>query len=398
MRVVLARAGELREQLNWYSRTILLMEGRSGRGRNSRLVDLRRAAQDCEQRLVEALSTLEEADPEFSNLQGAGSIGLEEIRASLPAGAMLVQFYRVRDAFHACLLSAKKLVFVPLGSAIEVRRGLQLLRFQLSKFRLGHEYAGRFHGQLLQAANAHLQEFYRLLIAPMERELDAEHLIIAPHDLLHYLPFHALLDGDCPLGDRFSISYAPSGSVFALCGSKPAAATGRPLVMGVPDEEAPHILDEVRAIASVLPDPEVLIGADATREALREKGPLSRLIHIATHASFRQDNPMFSSISLGDSQLNLFDLYQLRLPAELVTLSGCGTGLNMVVGGDELRKRQRRESPPLEETLGLPDARVGRERQPAEARDDPVAVAAAEIEPERVGDKGRDDREECQMR
>ncbi len=45
---------------------------------------------------------------------------------------------------------------------------------------------------------------------------------------------------------------------------------------------------------------------------------------------------MFSSISLGNSQLNLFDLYQLSLPAELVTLSGCGTGLNVVVGGDEL--------------------------------------------------------------
>src|SRR5207245_2941039 len=45
---------------------------------------------------------------------------------------------------------------------------------------------------------------------------------------------------------------------------------------------------------------------------------------------------MFSSIRLSDSLLSLFDLYQLRLPAELVTLSGCGTGLNVVVGGDEL--------------------------------------------------------------
>ena len=45
-------------------------------------------------------------------------------------------------------------------------------------------------------------------------------------------------------------------------------------------------------------------------------------MHIATHGWFRQDNPMFSSISLGDSQLSLFDLYQLNLPAELVTLSG----------------------------------------------------------------------------
>jgi CHAT domain-containing protein len=45
---------------------------------------------------------------------------------------------------------------------------------------------------------------------------------------------------------------------------------------------------------------------------------------------------MFSSIQLGTSHLNLFDLYQLNLPCELVTLSGCGTGLNVVVGGDEL--------------------------------------------------------------
>jgi CHAT domain-containing protein len=34
--------------------------------------------------------------------------------------------------------------------------------------------------------------------------------------------------------------------------------------------------------------------------------------------------------------LSVFDLYHLSLSAELVTLSGCGTGLNVVEGGDEL--------------------------------------------------------------
>ena len=50
---------------------------------------------------------------------------------------------------------------------------------------------------------------------------------------------------------------------------------------------------------------------------------------------------MFSSISLGNSQLSLFDLYHLNLPSELITLSGCGTGLNVVVGGDELMGLKR---------------------------------------------------------
>jgi len=60
-------------------------------------------------------------------------------------------------------------------------------------------------------------------------------------------------------------------------------------------------------------------------------------VHIATHGHFRSDNPMLSSIQLGSGPFSVFDLYQLRLSAELVTLSGCSTGLNAVVSGDELR-------------------------------------------------------------
>jgi len=45
---------------------------------------------------------------------------------------------------------------------------------------------------------------------------------------------------------------------------------------------------------------------------------------------------MFSAIRLGDGYLTLYDLYQLHLPAELITLSGCSTGLSVIAGGDEL--------------------------------------------------------------
>jgi CHAT domain-containing protein len=121
-----------------------------------------------------------------------------------------------------------------------------------------------------------------------------------------------------------------------LCSIKKRKFEDGALVLGVPDPSAPHILNEVRAVASVLPNAEVYVGAEATHERLRDAGSRKRFVHIATHGSFRQDNPMFSSISLGNTQLSLFDLYQLELPAELVTLSGCGTGLNVVVAGDEL--------------------------------------------------------------
>lgn len=50
---------------------------------------------------------------------------------------------------------------------------------------------------------------------------------------------------------------------------------------------------------------------------------------------------MFSGIRLGDGYLNLHDLYQIRLKAKLVTLSGCATGMNVVAAGDELLGLQR---------------------------------------------------------
>jgi CHAT domain-containing protein len=45
---------------------------------------------------------------------------------------------------------------------------------------------------------------------------------------------------------------------------------------------------------------------------------------------------MFSSIRLGGSHLSLYDLYHLKLPAELIVLSGCATGLNVIRPGDEV--------------------------------------------------------------
>jgi CHAT domain-containing protein len=333
---LIEQVANLREELMWYTRAIQLLESGSAAPRPPHLKNLRRAARECEQRLVETMTSLRDENPELANVEQGSSIGLESIRGNLPDDALLLQYYRVQETFYACLLSRRSLKIMPVCAASEARRVLQLLRFQLSKFRLGAEYLAQFRPLLLEAANAHLRSLYDSLIKPIGEHLDCGHLIVAPHEFLHYLPFHALLDGDACFGDRYSISYTPSASLYYLCATKGTSNAQGALVLGVPDPSAPQILEETRAVASVLPNAEVFLGADATQEVLREKGACSRFVHIATHGWFRQDNPMFSSISLGDRQLSLFDLYQLSLPAELVTLSGCGTGLNVIVGGDEL--------------------------------------------------------------
>jgi CHAT domain-containing protein len=106
--------------------------------------------------------------------------------------------------------------------------------------------------------------------------------------------------------------------------------------LGVPDAQAPLIQDEVEAVHRMLPNSELFLGAEANHELLLGRAQSSNVIHIATHGKFRPDNPMFSGIRLGDGYLHLYELYHMQLSAELLTLSGCATGLNVIAAGDEL--------------------------------------------------------------
>jgi CHAT domain-containing protein len=150
------------------------------------------------------------------------------------------------------------------------------------------------------------------------------------------LPFHALYDGEKCLVDEFTMSYAPSGGVLAACLRRPVSQARGNLVFGIADARSPCIETEARRVAELLVDAQLYLGIEATEDRLRLAAPQTRILHIATHGFFRRDNPLFSAIRLGDGFLSLFDLYRLDLRADLVTLSGCSTGLNAVVGGDEL--------------------------------------------------------------
>jgi len=326
----------LRQQINLHYRQIELEEARREKRSSRRIDALRSRARVLESRLSRALNALRATDEEFAALQSGAAFGIDEIRAVLPPGAVVLEYYQARGQIYACVLAHDRLDVVPVASAAEVRKLLRLLQFQLSKFTLGPDYTGRFGGRLRGATETHLRDLYTALVAPIRDQLQAEHLVIVPHGVLHYLPFHALCDGARFLIDEFTISYAPSASVYRLCCLKHAAADGAALIMGVPDARAPHIADEVQEVTKCFPGARVFMGDEATADRLQTFGPTSPLVHIATHGQFRRDNPMFSSIRLGSGPVGVLDLYQLRLHADLVTLSGCSTGLNAVVGGDEL--------------------------------------------------------------
>ena len=326
----------LRQQLNWHYRQIELEQLGQETSAARRIDRLQQATRTLEKQLAAALEEAGRTDQEFSALQSGTSAALEEIRAILPPDAVLLEYYQARGRYYVCVVTRDDLQVVPLAPSAEVHRVLRLLQFQLSKLRLAPVYVGAFAEQLRVAAETHLCELYALLIAPVRERLRGTHLIVVPHDVLHSVPFHALYDGRRFMIDDFTVSQAPSASVYRLCRTKATTEAAGALIMGVPDALAPFISDEVDAIARLLPGPRVFLGTEATVDRLREHSADSRFIHIATHGLFRRDNPMFSSIQLGDGPLGVYDLYQLHLSAELVTLSGCSTGRSAVVGGDEL--------------------------------------------------------------
>ena len=301
-----------------------------------RIEALKHRSRRCEDELLEILNELRSRNSEFAALQTADTMDLEAIRESIPDDALLLEYFEARGVMYACMLGRRVLEIQPLTTGGQLRRNLSLFVSQMAKFNLGETYLRQMGEFAHRTALTTLRRLHDELIAPLAHRLDAAHLIIVPHSILHQVPFHALMDGDEYLVDRYTFSYAPSASVYAMCADKQAAGLGDPLVLGIPDERAPEIRAEVREVAAALPGARLFIGPEASEERLRELGRDCRLLHIATHGFFRRDNPMFSAIQLGASRLTLFDLYNLEVGADLVVLSGCGTGLNFVASGDEL--------------------------------------------------------------
>jgi len=74
------------------------------------------------------------------------------------------------------------------------------------------------------------------LIGPLLPHIAGKELIIVPHDVLHYLPFHALLSSDGRyLIEKYPIYYLSSASLLQFTTAKRKAKGERVLAFGNPD-------------------------------------------------------------------------------------------------------------------------------------------------------------------
>ncbi len=294
-----------------------------------------------EQRITELWHRLLVRNADYAREAALWQVRTEPVQEYLDEQVRLVEYYVARGELLAFVVSPTEIVARRLpGALADVQRLSQLLWLNVrSAASAGPQRAAALTGN----AQAILHKLYKLLLAPLHADLrGAARLIIAPHGPLHYLPFHALYDGQAYALQNWQISTLPGASFLRYCSEAAAAAAERrehncaALAVGHSQgAQLPFTVQEAKAVAQRWQG-QALLEAQATRQALLEAAPHACLLHLAAHGDFRPDNPLFSGIALDDGWLTTLDIFNLRLRASLVTLSACQTGRNVVAGGDEL--------------------------------------------------------------
>ena len=272
-------------------------------------------------------------------------VATRKLSGPLRANEALLVYYIIEGSVCVWIVTRQQVHFRAHIACLEqVNHAALRMRCQLQRVGWGSELSRR-HAQRFQAdSQAVLTQLYDLLLRPIADLLTVEQLVLVPHAALHGLPFHAFFDGAQSAIDRWEISYAPSAALWHRGAQRRQAnpaegdswADAEALLVSVPSPGIEMVTEEVTQLARLLPKAHVLQGEAATLAAVQAQAGSCRLLHLATHALYRADNPLFSGLQLADGWLLARDLYAMRLPCDLATLSACQTGVAIADAGDEL--------------------------------------------------------------
>jgi CHAT domain-containing protein/tetratricopeptide (TPR) repeat protein len=332
---LLKRIEELRHQLSYFYNQINQPVQQGLSRSKDQMTALHEEVQGRETKIGQLNRQLQHRDSgSSSELQ---NVNLANLRSSLGQDRALVEFTSIDDELVAFVVSDRGMdVYRGFGSEAEIAAEVANFRFQIDALRHGSGAIRKHLPALEERARKHLRLLHDRLFLPVRNAVGDRNLVVVPHRSLHYLPFHALYDGAHYLIESREVSYAPSAMVLQQCLKRSRKPLTRALLMGVSDERTPRITDEIEQLRALFSESDVFPGGEATLEALQTHIPQADLVHLACHAQFRPDNPLFSSLQLGDGWLTVGDTYKLKLNCGLVTLSACDTGVNAVAPGDEL--------------------------------------------------------------
>ncbi|MBT3511209.1 MAG: tetratricopeptide repeat protein [Nitrospina sp.] len=281
------------------------------------------------------LINAKEQNPEISSFVTVEAITLKALQSLLDDSVALIEYMVAENELVAWVISKEK---------------IEVARVPLEEKRLNGLIADyRERIQKLAPIEEQAQQLYSLLIKPVEPFFKGKRILgIIPHGHLHYISFSSLKDEQGYLVEKYPLFYSPSASVMQFT-FKEVAKRDRDikvLAIGNPDlgdfnYDLPLAEMESNAIKWDFPKVDIFTRENATESLLHERIGEYQIIHIASHGEFDPVNPLFSSLKLArtateDGNFEMNEVFGLEINADIVTLSGCQTGLGDIVGGDEL--------------------------------------------------------------
>lgn len=216
---------------------------------------------------------------------------------------------------------------------------------------------------------------YRKLIKPVEHVINGKRITIIPDEALAYLPFGVLLTENVIyhhqqqnysklpyLIKKNALNYSVSATIqFDFCAKRQyqsnrllAIAPDYNGYLNLPDtgkflalRDFHNLLtpidgskDEVEQIA-LLTNGDKLLGSKATEYNFKKSAGKYGIIHVASHTILNQNDPMYSKLAFSltndnneDGLLNTYEIFDLKLRANLVVLSACKTGFGKLQHGE----------------------------------------------------------------
>jgi CHAT domain-containing protein/Flp pilus assembly protein TadD len=274
-------------------------------------------------------------DPEQASLMTVEPLTLKEVQALLEPGQALLEYLVTPRKTYLWVIERNQAhgAMIPLTQKALAAK-VQELRTAISELRPAMEY------QKLAL------DFYRQLIAPAIPFVKGKELIIVPHDALHYLPFQALYSPQGKyLVEDHSLTYLSSASLLQFVKEKRQPVGQRILAFGNPtfDAKADLPMSELEAneIRRLYSQTTIFVKSAASEANVKSAARNYDVLHFATHAELRRDDPLSSAVLLAksekeDGRLEVREIFGMSLNASLVVLSGCETGLGQLSSGDEL--------------------------------------------------------------
>lgn len=353
-----------------------LLDDLSRQGKQAARIEAELARAEEERERIEW--EIQREHPHYAAFRNPAPLSPERIQGMLEPRTALLEYTVGKESSYLFVVTQDRVEGFRLPPAAELGGLVETLRSTLED--PGRKYRSRY----IETA----YRLYEILLAPAREVLrDKPHLIVSPDGPLLLLSFEALLTASEGEGSGYaglpylirekSVTYVPSASVLAELRAPeaarasagaglflgfadpmyerpspapspvPSTATDGPLAGLLAPQRLTHSRNELLEISSLFPPGQVrsYLDGDASEENVKANPDLSHAfwLHFAVHGFVDEARPEYSGLVLsldGDPKenglLQVYEIFNLDLAADLVVLSACDTALGKNVRGEGL--------------------------------------------------------------